>query len=265
MERKLVVAPEVRRRFAPSELRTLTKRLSRRPMGCTRCYQPLSRSIPASLVLTRHPGDDKHWADLAHPDCVPSGCYVDSAMGGYTFLEVECALFPGLQGGVPGVVVDAHGGYCLSPRGDLIDGTLNLYRQVGFADVADVVRERPDGPKVDETETTPNAFAELDGTMLTVRIGDVPVFSRAPVDFYPRWYRALDCGALPVLVGRGLNGMVFRDVTHIRRAAAQFQLVGVVAKVAVTTEPEQDDSCICTKGAGRRFADCCGNPDGPEE
>ncbi|MBT2470267.1 hypothetical protein J7E97_20915 [Streptomyces sp. ISL-66] len=267
MARRIQVAALVREQFKGVDLPGIKRRLATKKECCRACGKSIGSNSPANLIAVIHRESRIKWAALVHPQCGNSGIYTTSIApdDSRVYFEIECALMAGERGAVPALIVDAYGGYKVTGSGEVHDTLLAGFARFGFDYPDWIDREDSEAAQaIDETEHTPGLTAHFESGEMLISSEGAELFRMNNLNYYPRWYRSLKCGALFVSIGRNLQGMTFDSLKHIQRAASAKELVSAVAAVSVVPA-NLSSTCGCVNGATRTFAVCCGHPDGPEE
>ncbi len=184
-----------------------------------------------------------------------------------TRVDAECIV---LGDDTAGVILDCHGGLMApgAPGGEgLQDLMLDSYREAGFIDLRPML-EVHDGGGLDLSTIPPTqgdqVRACLMGNKLSLTGPGGELLTGMRLGFTPHWYRYAARGALIVVVGRHLTGMVADDDKHLIRAMAMGQTVGATVPLTVR-RPGRNSACPCAMRTGRKFKHCCGRPGALQE
>ncbi|MEU5846559.1 tetratricopeptide repeat protein [Saccharopolyspora shandongensis] len=234
------------------DIDALTEQLASVRAFCLRCRLPISEDGAAELIMLVSENSQTMTAALTHPQCARSSIAVtasDPAKGHQQRTDIECIIFA--DGRLAGVILDCQGGLGITESGTT-DLALSTLREAGFFDLSAAVDlgELP-------TNHAERVTANLHGNRLTLSLCDQKFLSAAPLSFYPKWYRAARNGALLVIAGRNLPGMVADDPKPLIRAIERKQAVGALIPLTVVP-PSANQPCICTPPSGAKYKRCCG-------
>ncbi|MGW4830814.1 tetratricopeptide repeat protein [Amycolatopsis japonica] len=252
-QRSIIVAQEIVDELAGLNLEIICQRLVTGRRHCVACRLSIAEEGAANLIILRFQSGPLG-VTLAHPSCLASS--VVAATQGAEIntvrFEVECYIW---RDDLPGVFVDTKGPWGTNEDGRLVDVFLESLRTRGFLDINSMAEDSL-ALRVPELAKE-TVRADLVGNKLTIKCGDEVVVPSMPLSFYPSWYRTARSGALIVVFGHDLRGMVADDPKYLINAAAEGNLVGAAIELNVVT-PARSRLCICTPRTGLKFKHCCG-------